>query len=265
MHRRHLALVAVLALVALGGCSAITGPDPVDQEQLNQSATYDWDTDADVTVLVNRSSYQAIYAVDSNATLEVYDRDGLGRERSVPISALRFRFENGTVVGPSNSSLGANRTRQRTTIRLPGDGNVSGQIAYSAPRNGKTFATPTHLDGATYAVTLPPGARVGIPLLSQVSPGGYETDVDEATDRMTVRWPEGIDSRGLQVRYYLERDLLIFGGLAAVAVVVGTVGTLYYYRQLQAVKRRRKEAGVDLEEEDYDDDFGDDGPPPGMR
>ncbi len=42
--------------------------------------------------------------------------------------------------------------------------------------------------------------------------------------------------------------------LSAIAIAIGVVGTLYYYRQLQAVIRRRQEAGIDLEEDDGDDD-----------
>lgn len=263
MHRRHLALLAVVVLAALSGCTAIFGPEEVDSEQLSQNASYDWDSEADASIVVNRSSYRSVYRVENRSTFTIYDRDGLGREQSVEISALRFRYDNGTVIAPNESSLSANRTGSRTNIRLPG--NVSGQVAYSAPRSGKSYGTPTHVENGTYAVTLPPGARVGIPLLSQTSPGGYETTVEESTDRMTVRWDEPITAGQIQVRYYLARDLLIFGGLALIAVLVGVGGTLYYYRQLQAVKRRRMEAGIDLEEEEPDDDFGDDGPPPGMR
>jgi hypothetical protein len=261
MSRRHLALLAVLVLVGLAGCTGLFGAEEVDPSQLNQNASYDWDSEANATIQINKSSYAAVYQLRDNRTFTVFTRDELGREQNVPIRALRFRYPNGTVVSPANSSLSANRTGQQTTIRLPGDG--TGQVAYTAPRSGKSFANPTYLNGQTYAVTLPPGARVGIPLLSQVTPGGYETSVDESTDRMTVRWSEPVTAGAVRLRYYLERDLYIFGGLALVAVVVGTVGTAYYWRQLQEVKRRREEAGIDIEMDD-DDDPRDRGPPPGQ-
>lgn len=260
MHRRHLALVSVIALAALAGCTGLFGPESIDEDQLNENASYDWDTETDAAIVINRGSYEAVYQLRNNSTFTVYNRDDLGREEGVPLRALRFRYPNGTVVSAQNSSLSANRTGSQTNIRLPE--NTSGQVAYTAPRNGKSFATPTYLNNITYAVTLPPGARVGIPLLSQVTPGGYETSVNEATNRMTIRWNEPVTSQGLRLRYYLERDLFIFGGLAVVAILVGTGGTVYYWRQLQAVKRRRQEAGIDIETDD--DDFGDDGPPPGM-
>ena len=263
MQRRILALLAVLVLVALAGCTGLFGPEEVDPDQLNENASYDWETETNASITLNRTSYKAVYALPNNSSFTIYNRDDLGREESVPVSALRFRYENGTVISASNSSLTAVRTGSSTVISLPN--NSSGQVAYSAPRQGKSFATPTYVDGYTYSVTLPPGRRVGIPLLSQVTPGGYETSVEEATNRMTVTWSEPVTSRAIRLRFYLERDLLIFGGFAAVAVIIGTVGTVYYWRQLQAVRRRRKEAGIDLEEEYEDDDFGDDGPPPGMR
>ncbi|WP_254271160.1 DUF5803 family protein [Haloarcula marina] len=263
MSRRYLALLGVVALLALSGCTGLFGPQEADPGRLNENASYDWDSDADASIVLDRSSYRAVYDIRNNSTFVVYDRDGLGREQNVPIRALRFRYENGTVISAANSSLTATQGGSQTTIVFPD--NVTGQVAYSAPRNGKSYATPAHLGDATYTVTLPPGARVGIPLLSQVSPGSYETSVDDSTNRMTVRWSEPVTARQIQVRYYLERDLLIFGGLVLVAVLVGGGGSLYYYRQLQAVKRKRKEAGIDLEEEDADDDPRDRGPPPGMR
>ena len=107
---------------------------------------------------------------------------------------------------------------------------------------------------------MPPSARVGIPLLSQVSPPADDRNV--SAGRMTVRWNE-IERGPVVVRYYLQRDILLFGGLGGVLAVAGVVGALYYYRQIRTLEKRREEIGLDVETED--DDFGDDGPPPGMR
>jgi hypothetical protein len=259
MHRRHLAVITVVALIGLTGCTGVFGPESVDSERLNANASYDWETETNVTFRLNRTSYTAIHSVDNNSTLTVYNRDGLGRDQDIPISALRFQYSNGTVVSSATADLSANRTGQATILQLPG--NVTGQVAYTAPRNGKSFSTPVFRDNRTYSVALPPSARIGIPLLSQATPGRYSTSVDGETNRMTVRWTEPVTAPVIRVRYYLERDLLIFGAITIVAIIIGAGGTLYYWRQLQEVKRRRKDAGIDIEEED---DPTDRGPPPGM-
>lgn len=260
MRRRHLLLVAVLALVALSGCSGIFGSQEVDPTRLNQNASYDWNTSADGTIVIEESEYTAVYRVQNDSSFQVYTVDGLGRERSVPISAMRFRYENGTVASAANSSINVTETRQRTTIDF--SRNVTGAVGYTVPRNGKRFATPTLIDGGSYTVVLPPNTGAGIPFLSRISPGGYESRTVDG--QQVIHWDE-VTAGQIVVRYYLDRDLLLFGGLTGIAVVVGLVGTLYYYRQLQATIRRRKEAGIDLEEEDEEDDPRDRGPPPGMR
>lgn len=261
MERRYLALGLVVVLAALSGCTGLFGPSEVDEARLNENATYDWDTEANASILLNRTSYEAVYDLRNNQTFTVYMRDDLGREENVQIRGLRFRYPNGTVVSAANSSLSANQTGQQTTITLPGNG--TGQVAYTAERNGQTFATPTYINNQTYAVTLQRGARVGVPLLSDVRPGGYETTRSESTDRVTVRWSEPVTARTLRVRYYLQRDLYIFGAIAIISTIIGTVGTAYYWRQLREVRRRREEAGIDIDMED-DDDPRDRGPPPGQ-
>lgn len=257
--RRRVAIFGVFAvLVALAGCSAILGPGEPDQERLNENATYDWETNATVTLDVNRSSYTGIYNVSNETTLELYDRDALGREHHVDISALRYRYGNGTVVRSNESeSLSVDQTRQRTTLTLPNESG--GHVAFTAPRHGKTFTTPVFIEGS-YEVQMPANARVGVPLLSQVSPGSYNTSVEG--ERMTVRWDE-VTSQHLRVRWYLERDLLLFSAVFGIAVAIGGGGALYYYRQIQRARKRREEAGFDIDTDD--DDPRDRGPPPGMR
>jgi hypothetical protein len=254
MRRRALVLGAVLALALLAGC---LGPTEIPDDQLANNATYDWDRGADASYELSRSSYTAVFNVSNRTTLSVYDRDALGVEAPVDLSALRYRFANGSVVAPTDTdNLSATLEQRRTVISLPA---THGQVAYTASRSGKQFTTPVVVPG-TQTVTMSPGARVGVPLLSQVSPGDHSTSVSD--NRMTVTWSD-VDDGALTVHYYLQRDLLLFSALVVVGTVVGLGGLVYYFRQLRQLKSAREEIGLDVETDD--DEFGDDGPPPGMR
>ncbi len=253
MRRRLLALGSLLVLALLAGCF---GPSEIPEDQLTRDANYTWDTDANASYTLSRSSYEAVYVVPNQTTLHVHSSDSLGTDQPVDVRALKFRFTNGTVVNASHANLSATLAQKRTTLHLPAS---DGQVAYTASRSGKTFATPVVVEGAQ-TITLPPSARVGVPLLSQVSPGGFHTAVDG--DRMTIRWSDRTGGV-LHVSYYLQRDLLLFSLLVLVVVTLGVGGSVYYLRQIRRLERRREELGLDV---DYDDDDPRDrGPPPGMR
>ncbi|MHB9286288.1 DUF5803 family protein [Halobacteriales archaeon Cl-PHB] len=253
MNRRLLALGGLVVLALLAGCF---GPSEIPEDKLTQDANYTWDTDANASYTLDRSSYQAVFTAPNATTIEVYGSDALGTDQPVNVEALKFRFQNGTVVNASHANLSATLAQKRTKIQLP---TTEGQVAYTAPRTGKEFATPVVVSG-TQTITLPPSARVGVPLLSQVSPGGSSTSVED--DRMTVRWSERTDGT-LRVSFYLQRDLLLFSLLILVVVTLGVGGSIYYLRQIRRLERRREELGLDV---DYDDDDPrDQGPPPGMR
>ena len=256
MNRRLvLGVVALAALLTLAGCSSILGPGEPDAEALGKNVTYDWETDANATFDINDTRYEAVYRVENRSYLELYDRDALGTESPLEIEGLKFQFENGTVRNLTAEDV--ELSRKRMTVSFPGE-NVSGKVAFSAPRNGKSFALPTFLSGS-YEVTLPESARVSVPILAQVSPGGYDSTL--RNDRVTLTWDD-VEQRSLSIRWYLERDLWIFGGLVILALLIGTGGTLYYLRQIRQLENRREEVGLDV---DTGDDLDDDGPPPGMR
>jgi len=253
MTGRRLATVAGFVLLAvLAGCF---GPAEIPEDQLGESGNYTWDGDAAAAYTLDRSTYAAVFAVDNRTAIEVHNRDALGVESSIGISALQFRFPNGTVVNATHPGLNATRTQGQTRVGLPAR---NGSVAYTASRSGKQFGTPVTVPGAQ-EVTLPPGARVGVPLLSQVSPGNYTTSVIDG--RMTVRWANRTDG-SIQVQYYLQRDLLLFSVILIGGLVIGVGGALYYLRQIRRLESRRDEVGLDVDE---DDDPRDRGPPPGMR
>lgn len=271
MNRRALAIGGLVLLVFLSGCTVFGGGGgEIDDDELQESADYEWNTSATASFnltpapLLSLSSdrYQAVIAVE-NETLSLHRERTFRGDDSVAIEALQFRFVNGTIVNATHSNLTAVEESEYTEIQMPAD---NGTVAYTARWSGSNWGTygrswriPTFADGS-YEVHLPEGGRTGIPLLSRVSPGPDATAVEDG--RMTLTWDEPDRSR-LSVRYYLIRDVYIVGGLVAIGLVVGSIGALYYYRQIQRARRVRDEIGLDIEEPD--DDFGNDGPPPGMR
>lgn len=246
----------LVALVGLAGCTSFLGGGQPDPEQLTAEGEYDWNTTANTTYNVSRSQFTAVITVTNQSYVVVYRTDEIGTDEPIPVRALQFRYPNGTVATANASDLGARNRGQRTNLTLPQE---RGKVAFTAERpNAKRFSIPVFREGS-HAVVLPPRARVGIPLLSNVNPGNYNTSV--ADGRMTVSWADA--RRGpIVTRYYLQRDVLIFGSIAAVLLVVGTVGGLYYYRQIRSLRKQREAIGPDV---DVEDDDLDDGPPPGMR
>jgi hypothetical protein len=245
--RRALGGVLLVAFIALAGCSSVLGPDPVDEQALAENESYDWESDANASINVTGNEYEAVYRVDNQSQFAVHSRDGLGREGPLAISALRFRYPNGTVVGPSSPALNATNREERTVISLPAR---NGKLAFTASAQGKRFSTQTFVTG-TYEVTIPKGMRVTYEPLARVSPGDYETTRTDA-GRVRIRWAD-VQSNAVIVRYYLSRDLYIFAAGAAVLVVVALAGALYYLRQIRELERRREQAGPDV-------DTGKDGP-----
>lgn len=250
MNRRLLALGGLVVLVLLGGCLGSGGPSEGD---LGKNATYDWSASANASITVEQTEYKSVYRIENQSTFDVYGQSDFGGEEPLSeMRALKFRYENGTVVNAS--AFGVESDRDRTRLELPGE---YGQLAFTVENEAKELRTPVFVDG-TYHVTLPEGRDVGIPLASHVVPGGYETETVDGKTRLV--W-EDIDGENIHVRYYLDRDILLFGSFLLIAVVLAVGGGLYYWRQIRTLTRRREEHGLDVEEED---DPTDDGPPPGM-
>lgn len=259
MNRRLLAAFALCALVFSSGCLGFFGSNSVPPERLDEAPPqpYAWNADVDAHITVTENAqFQAVYRVNET-TMTLYRRDGLGGRTPIPVSALRYRYPNGTVLtGSQFDERGGNveRTRDRVTVTVPSDGSPGGKLAFTSESTPKRFSLPTFVEGS-YEVVLPPNRRVEVPVLGSVSPGGAERSVD-AQGRTHLRWSD-VSARAVVVQFYLQRDLYIFGGLAAVLLVVGAVGSVYYQRRIAALRRRREEYGLDVD----DDDFGGGGPP----
>ena len=239
MRRRlGLAVLALAALVALAGCAGLGGGG-IDEERLAENATYEWSTDAAATYNVTDDEYYAIYDVENGTTLEVYRLDDLGTEQSVAMSALKFRYPNGTVVGVEE--IDVSQDGERTIVEPPAE---RGRLAYTAPTPPKSFRTPILVEGS-HEVILPRGVRIEAFLFGSISPDGYTTTTRH--DRVHVRWAETPGSE-IALRYYLERDFYIVVGLAAALVVVGALGVVYYRIQIRKLERRREQVDWDADD-----------------
>ena len=273
MNRRLLAALALVLLVALSGCSTIFGSGGPDREALSEEANYQFDTDRDAYIEVNSDNYTAVYNIsardgdDENPTIQLYTTDALTLEQPLEVRAVQFRHPNGTVdrfvdgnatrvyedgTTERIDSLSVETSRERTTVNLPSD---EGQLAFTTPKSGKEVRIRAPVSGS-YELVLPPNTDASLPLLSQVQPSNDDRSVQG--DRVHLTW-EGLEADVLIVRWYLERDIWLFGGLTAIALAIGAVGGVYYYLQIQQAKRRREDEGIDVEYDDRDD------PPPGMR
>lgn len=264
MNRRARVAVGLAVLLVLSGClGAIRGPQPVDDETLDeepaQPYAFDADADAHITVTAD-ATFQAVYRVQDDE-VELFRRDGLGGRNALNVRAVRYQYPNGTVItGSEFDDRGGEVTRSREEVRveLPEDAE-GGKLAFTADSTPKRFALPTFVKGS-YHLVLPPDRRVDFFLFGKVHPRNHEVrTVDGQTH---IVW-EDVQSESVMVRFYHQRDLGLFGAAIAVLGLVAIVGLGYYRRQIERLRQRREEMGLDVETED-DDEF-DRGPPPGMR
>lgn len=228
--------LGLLALVVLSGCSAFT-PEP-DQERLGEDATYDWNRSADATYDVQPDEYTAIVGVENTSEITLWRPGDLGGQEPLEVSAMKFRYPNGTVVGASAFEF--ERTREELIVTLPAS---EGAFAYTAESGSRSVFVPITGTG-THEVILPPGMRTDVPVFGDVDPAGYEQTRTDT--RVHITWTDAPENP-IYVQYYLQRDLYIFGGAVAVFAVLGTIGLLYFRVQIKNLERRREEDGLDLE------------------
>lgn len=255
--RRLLGVLAVALLAVAAGCAGGPFGGGISDEQLDAAPPdggYDWNTSTDARLTVGDGQYTAVYDLNGTEELRLYTR-GFSSDSPLSFRALRYRYPNGTVVNGSSSAVEVTTEGDRRVVRVP-DG--AGMVAFTAGTSGKDFGTPGYVQGS-YEVVLPPNTRTNSIVFGDVNPPGYETSVDDRS-RLHLRWDEV--ENGVYVRFYLQRDLLLFRGLLVGVVLVGGAGMLFVYRQIQRLREQREELGLDVDEDDLG---GGGGPPPGLR
>lgn len=233
--RLYLAVGILFLVMVTAGCSAL-GPGDVDRGQLSEDIEYDWNTDANATIEIRKNEYEAVYQIHNQSEIKVFRFHRFNNQRPIDPRGVQFRYPNGTIVGPEAMSF--DKTRSGTVISLPGK---HGQLGLVGPKQGKQVRIPVVVEGS-HEVILPPDRDVKYFLLGRVSPSNYERMVEG--DQLHLTW-DTVDNDRIVVRYYLNRDLYLFGGLVAISLVVLIGGLTYYWLQLRDLQTRREEVALE--------------------
>mgnify|MGYP006274847887 CR=1 FL=1 len=228
--------IAVAALAVTAGCLG-GGGGPTDQ-QLAENATYEWERGTDVRVNVTGGQYAVVAAVDNQSDVRLASSDGFGGRNPLPISAVQFRYPNGTTVDAED--IDVSTANSRTVVTFPA---ANGTFAYTASAGGRQVTVPVGFEGS-HELVLPAGMRVSFPVFGVVEPAGFQKTVED--NRVHVRW-ESLDGGSISAKYYLERDLLLFGGTTGVLSLVALLGVVYYRLRIRRLEDEREDAGLDLE------------------
>lgn len=235
MTKRKVTL-GLLVLLVTAGC--LGGTPAPSEEDLAKEQDYGWDHDATVTIDVGGDEYETVANVSDQETVHLATRDGFGGRSPLYISAVRFRYPNGTVVGPDAMSVYTSDSW--TVVEFPAE---NGTFAYTADTGRRSVTIPVGFEGS-HEVALPSGMRVSFPVFGVVEPGGYEKTIED--DRVHVRW-DSMESDSITLKYYLQQDLLIFGGLVGLLAAVALGGVVYFRKRIRGLEHDREEQGLDVE------------------
>jgi len=248
MNRRlGLAVLAVLILTVTAGClDYVTGGGEISDDVLDAEpdAAYDWETDRNVTLTLDTGSqFRGVYNVSADQRLRLYQPTSIGQEGPLDISAVRFRYDNGTVL--SGTELRArgevDQTPDEVYVTVPADG----RLAFTAGATPRRLTLPVYIEGS-YEVVLPEGSRMDFFLFSNTVPASATTE--RVDNRVRVTW-ENVESSSILVQYYQNNDLTIFGAIIGVLSAIAVGGLYYYRRQIDRLHATRVEMGLDDEDE----------------
>ncbi|MDB9299820.1 DUF5803 family protein [Halorubrum ezzemoulense] len=257
MNRRFALAVAAIALLAVSaGCLGYaTGGGEVTNETLDAEPPhgYDFDTDRDAAFnLTTDARYTVVYAVDDREEIRLYRQTPYAGDQPLEFEAFRYQYPDGEVItGSEFRARGGEieRTTDETWIRFADDMS-GGKAAFAGAGSPRRFSMRAYVEGS-YAVTLPPQFSTEVPIVGHVSP--RDQAVETVGDRDRIVWEE-VTSGSIVVQSYREGDLVVFGVILVIGAVAAVAGTLYFRRQLEALRQRRRDLGLGVYEDDDDDD-----------
>lgn len=235
--RRLLAAIGLVVLVVSAGC--LGGPPAPSDEDLSEDADYDWEHDANATITVNNGEYRLVADVNNESSVRLSQQGGFGGRNPVYVSSVQFQYPNGTVVGADEIEVSTQDSR--TVVEFPAE---NGTFAYTGNAGDRSLTVPVIVEGS-HELVLPPGMRVSFPVFGVVEPAGYEKTVED--DRVHVRW-ESLSGGTVESKFYLQQDLLLFGGIVGVLAAVAIAGVVYYRIRIRRLEDEREQSGLDLDE-----------------
>ena len=248
MNRRlGLAVLVVLTLTLTAGClDYVTGGGEISDDVLDAEPAdaYDWETDRNASLTLDTGSeLQAVYNVSADQRLRLYQPTSIGQEGPLDISAVRFRYANGTIIsGTELRDRGEiDQTPDEVHVTVPADG----RLAFTAGATPRRLTLPVYIEGS-YEVLLPEGSRMDFFLFSNTVPAGATTE--RVDNRVRVTW-ENVESSSILVQYYQNNDLTIFGAIIGILSAIAVGGLYYYRRQIDRLHETRVEMGLDDEDE----------------
>ena len=248
MNRRlGLAVLVVLTLTLTAGClDYVTGGGEISDDVLDAEPAdaYDWETDRNASLTLDTGSeLQAVYNVSADQRLRLYQPTSIGQEGPLDISAVRFRYANGTIIsGTELRDRGEiDQTPDEVYVTVPADG----RLAFTAGATPRRLTLPVYIEGS-YEVLLPEGSRMDFFLFSNTVPAGATTE--RVDNRVRVTW-ENVESSSILVQYYQNNDLTIFGAIIGILSAIAVGGLYYYRRQIDRLHETRVEMGLDDEDE----------------
>lgn len=253
MNRRFVLAIAVVTLLAVsGGClTYVNDGGDVANETLDSDPPREYDFDAEYDAafdLAADSQYTAVYNVSGVDELRLYEQRAYTGDEPLEFEAFRYQYPDGEVIdGSEFRARGGEieRTPDETWVRFADD-MEGGKVAFTAAGSPRRFTTLAYVEGS-YAVTLPPEFSTDVPIVGHVSPRDHSIEAVDGRDRIT--W-ESVTGGSVVVQSYRESDLLVFGVILVIAVIAAIVGTVYFRRQLEELRAKRREMGLGV----YDDD-----------